>query len=74
MSEPGEWTGRIAGTRANAAAVGHAELDDAVERGDGTPAEFASAQGELMLALPHLTILGGCCGTDQRHIAALHTG
>jgi homocysteine S-methyltransferase len=71
VSEPGEWTRRIAGTRANASAVSHADLDEAIARGDGTPSEFAAAQRELMSRLPHLSILGGCCGTDERHIAAL---
>ncbi|WP_163801456.1 homocysteine S-methyltransferase family protein [Mycolicibacterium sediminis] len=70
-AEPGAWTRRIAGTRANAADAGHADLDEAVERGDGTPESFASAQAELLADLPHLSILGGCCGTDERHVAAM---
>ena len=70
-AEPGAWTRRIAGTRANAADAGHADLDEAVERGDGTPESFASAQAELLDCLPHLSILGGCCGTDERHISAM---
>ena len=70
-SEPGEWTRRIAGTRANASTAGHADLDDAVARGDGTPAEFAEAHAELLSRLPHLSIVGGCCGTDQRHVDAV---
>ena len=71
LTEPGAWTSRIAGTRANASTASHAELDDAVERGDGSPADFGAAQRALLTRLPHLSILGGCCGTDARHIAAL---
>ena len=66
----GEWTRRIAGTRANASTAGHDDLDEAVARGDGTPGEFAEAQRRLMALLPHLSIVGGCCGTDARHVAA----
>lgn len=71
LTEPGVWTSRIAGTRANASTASHAELDDAIERGDGDPADFGAAQRALLARLPHLSILGGCCGTDARHIAAL---
>lgn len=70
LREPGEWTRRIAGTRANAATAGHDELDAAVARGDGDPAEFAAAQRRLSALLPAATIVGGCCGTDARHVAA----
>jgi S-methylmethionine-dependent homocysteine/selenocysteine methylase len=70
-SEPADWTRRIAGVRANASTAGHADLDAAVERDDGTPSEFAAAQADLVDRLPHLSILGGCCGTDERHIDAM---
>jgi homocysteine S-methyltransferase len=70
LTEPGAWTSRIAGTRANASTASHAELDDAIERGDGDPADFGAAQRALLARLPHLSILDGCCGTDARHIAA----
>lgn len=69
--EPAEWNRRIAGIRANASTAGHAELDAAIERDDGTPGEFATAQADLLERLPHLSILGGCCGTDERHIDAM---
>jgi homocysteine S-methyltransferase len=71
LSTPGAWSGRIAGTRANASTAGHADLEEAIARGDGDPAEFAAAQRRLNLRLPHLRLLGGCCGTTPRHIAAL---
>lgn len=71
LTEPGTWTGRIAGTRANASIRSHAELEEATELDDGDPTEFAAAQHQLTTRLPHLSILGGCCGTDARHVAAL---
>ncbi|WP_237572297.1 homocysteine S-methyltransferase family protein [Mycolicibacterium lacusdiani] len=69
--EQADWNRRIAGIRANASTAGHADLDAAIERDDGTPREFAAAQAELLDRLPHLSILGGCCGTDERHIGAM---
>jgi S-methylmethionine-dependent homocysteine/selenocysteine methylase len=71
LSNEGDWTHRIAGTRANASTADHAELDEAIRLDDGDPAEFASAQRKLNARLPHLSVFGGCCGTDARHIAAL---
>jgi homocysteine S-methyltransferase len=71
LSEAGDWRSRIAGTRANASTAGHVELDEGTQLDDGDPAEFALAQQKLNARLPHLSILGGCCGTDARHIAAL---
>ncbi|MFC7677119.1 homocysteine S-methyltransferase family protein [Mycolicibacterium sp. GCM10028919] len=69
--EQADWNRRIAGIRANASTAGHADLDAAIERDDGTPRDFAAAQADLLDRLPHLSILGGCCGTDERHIGAM---
>jgi S-methylmethionine-dependent homocysteine/selenocysteine methylase len=71
LGEPGDWTRRIAGTRANASTASHAELDEATELDDGDPEELATAQQALNARLPHLSILGGCCGTDARHVASI---
>ena len=35
------------------------------------PAELAAAYRDLQNRLPRLTVLGGCCGTDRRHIDAI---
>jgi homocysteine S-methyltransferase len=69
--QPGTWIDRIIGIRANASLKSHAELDDAEDLDEGDIGTFAAAQAALTAALPALTILGGCCGTDQRHVAAL---
>jgi homocysteine S-methyltransferase len=71
LNQPGTWIDRIAGIRANASLKSHAELDDAEDLDEGDIAAFAAAQADLTAALPALTILGGCCGTDHRHVAAL---
>jgi S-methylmethionine-dependent homocysteine/selenocysteine methylase len=69
--EGGGWTQRIRGLRANASRMSHAELDAAEQLDAGDPAELAARYVELRERLPALTILGGCCGTDVRHIAAI---
>ena len=62
---------RIRGLRANASTKSHAELDDADTLDDGDPAALAADYRELRSALPSLNIIGGCCGTDDRHVAAI---
>jgi homocysteine S-methyltransferase len=64
----GGWLRRIRGTRANASRRGHAELDAALELDEGDPHELAAEYASLVARFPNLTILGGCCGTDERHI------
>jgi S-methylmethionine-dependent homocysteine/selenocysteine methylase len=67
----GEWLGRVMGVRANASAKSHAELDGADELDPGDPRELASHYPRLRERLPNFRIAGGCCGTDDRHIAAM---
>ena len=68
-SEP--WTKRLRGIRANASRCSHAELDMMTELDDGNPVELGQQYRELLTHLPHLTVLGGCCGTDIRHVKAI---
>ncbi len=65
-----ETAGRLAGLQANTSDKPHDQLDgsDATETMD--PDEFARAMYGLH-AKWGLKILGGCCGTDDRHIKAL---
>ncbi len=65
------WLGRIEGLRPNASRMSHAELDEAPELDEGDPAELARGVDGLRATLPNLRIVGGCCGTDSRHVAAL---
>jgi S-methylmethionine-dependent homocysteine/selenocysteine methylase len=69
--ESGSWVERIRGLRANASSKSHAELDEADELDEGDPLELASQYRALAGSLPNLTVVGGCCGTDQRHIGAI---
>jgi len=63
-----EWIGRLRGIRANASRLSHAELDEAEELDDGNPVELGIQYSELRKSLTQLNVLGGCCGTDHRHI------
>jgi len=67
------WTQRIGGIRANASRMSHAELDNATELDAGDPDELARQYCQLRLVHPQIVVLGGCCGTNQRHIDAIST-
>ncbi len=69
--DDGAWSGRIVGLRPNASRMSHAELDEAEELDEGDPAELRASYDSLAVGLPSLQIVGGCCGTDARHVAAL---
>ena len=65
------WTERIHGLRANASTKSHAELDESETLDSGDPADLGRRYGALRRAFPKMRILGGCCGTDHRHAAAI---
>jgi homocysteine S-methyltransferase len=62
---------RIGGLRVNASALSHAELDEAEELDEGDPVALGSDHAALHGALPSIRLLGGCCGTDHRHVAEI---
>ena len=51
--------------------MSHAELDEAEELDDGDPADLGARYAALRSRMPDLNVLGGCCGTDHRHVAAI---
>ena len=65
------WLDRIGGLRANASTKSHAELDAATELDAGDPQALARDYALLRSRLKHLCVVGGCCGTDHRHVAAI---
>ncbi len=71
LSAGGDWTGRMRGIRANASRRSHAELDEAADLDDGDPIELGDDYRRLRTIAPSLTVLGGCCGTDLRHVRAI---
>ena len=62
------WIKRLRGLRANSSRRSHAELDNATELDAGNPEELGSQYGDLLQRFPHISVLGGCCGTDHRHV------
>jgi S-methylmethionine-dependent homocysteine/selenocysteine methylase len=63
-----DWLTRLRGLRANASKRSHAELDAAPDLDMGDPAELGRQYRDLRRRMRHLTVLGGCCGTDHRHV------
>jgi S-methylmethionine-dependent homocysteine/selenocysteine methylase len=68
LEDEGPWLERLRGVRANASTKSHAELDEAEVLDEGDPQDLGSRYVELDARLPQLTVAGGCCGTDHRHI------
>ena len=66
-----EWTQRIRGIRANASVKSHAELNESETLDISNPEELGAQYRELTGKLKNLKVLGGCCGTDLRHIEAI---
>jgi S-methylmethionine-dependent homocysteine/selenocysteine methylase len=68
---PQPWHRRIHGLRANASRRSHAELESSTELDAGDPDELGGQYRRLRARLPHLSVVGGCCGTDHRRVAAI---
>jgi S-methylmethionine-dependent homocysteine/selenocysteine methylase len=68
LVQGGRWLERLRGVRANASRKSHAELNEATELDIGDPAEFGAQHAALRRRLPQLNVMGGCCGTDDRHV------
>jgi S-methylmethionine-dependent homocysteine/selenocysteine methylase len=65
------WLERIRGLRANASTRSHAELNESTELDEGNPVEFGLQHKALLGTLKNVSVLGGCCGTDHRHVEEL---
>ena len=63
-----DWVHRIRGLRANSSCKSHAELDASTSLDEGNPAELGAQYRSLRQKMPRMTVLGGCCGTDFRHV------
>ena len=71
LAGEGAWRERIRGLRANASKRSHAELDASTELDAGDPSALGGEYRALRPLLPRLTVVGGCCGTDHRHVEAV---
>lgn len=71
LADDPEVLGRIRGLRANASRMSHEELDNSEELDDGDPHELGAQYAALRERFPSINVLGGCCGTDARHVEAI---
>jgi len=71
LDDGGSWLQRLRGLRANASRRSHAELNQAPDLDAGDPDELGRQYQDLISRFPHFTVLGGCCGTDDRHVACI---
>jgi len=68
LAQGGDWLARLGGLRVNASRSSHAELNESPVLDEGDPDELGRLNARLAASLPGLAVLGGCCGTDARHI------
>jgi S-methylmethionine-dependent homocysteine/selenocysteine methylase len=71
LEHEGAWRQRIVGLRANSSRRSHEEIDEATELDEGDPHELGAEHAALGDRVPAVRVLGGCCGTDARHVAAI---
>ena len=71
LDEDAGWMQRLRGIRANASRKSHAELDNSTELDAGHPQELGEQYAELLRRFPQINVLGGCCGTDHRHVECI---
>jgi S-methylmethionine-dependent homocysteine/selenocysteine methylase len=71
LEDAGPWVDRVRGLRSNASTSSHAELDEAETLDEGDLVVLVASHRMLEHRLPALEVVGGCCGTDARHVAAL---
>ena len=67
----GPWQQRLHCLRPNASTLTHAELDVMEVLDEGDLDLLVTSTADLLVGLPSVTTLGGCCGTDVRHVAGL---
>jgi homocysteine S-methyltransferase len=65
------WVKRVRGLRANSSRCSHAELDESPVLDAGDPIQLGKEYAAILRRLPHINVLGGCCGTDHRHVACI---
>lgn len=72
LREGAAWVSRIHAVRANASRMSHEELDNAEELDPGDPHEFGHLHANLKALFPNIQVMGGCCGTDHRHVEEIN--
>ncbi len=69
--EDAPWMSRLRGVIANASRCSHEELDNSDVLDDGDPVELGELIGAIRVRFPHISVVGGCCGTDMRHMTEI---
>lgn len=64
------WLSRFRGFRANASSKSHEELDNSTELDRGDTERLANEMSKMQRTYD-LRVIGGCCGTDHEHLAAM---
>ena len=67
----GRWRERVRGLRANASRCNRAVLHAATELDAGNPLQLGAQYRDMRMLLPGVTVVGGYCGTDHRHVDAI---
>ena len=67
----GSWQERVRVFRPNASTRTHEELDAMEDLDEGDRESLRVGSSSLLDLMPSVTTLGGCCGTDASHVAAL---
>jgi S-methylmethionine-dependent homocysteine/selenocysteine methylase len=68
LADEGPWLDRVRGLRANASRMSHAELNESTALDAGDPIELGRDYARVKGRLRYLNVMGGCCGTDHRHV------
>jgi len=71
LEQDGAWMARLKGVVVNASRCSHAQLDQAEALDPGDPKELGEQLAQLRRQHRGLRMLGGCCGTDMRHMAQI---
>lgn len=71
VRQGGDWVNRIGGLRVNASMKSHAELDESETLDIGDWNDLAQRYSRVLPLLPNIRVIGGCCGTDHRHIGSI---
>jgi homocysteine S-methyltransferase len=72
LEEGAAWSERVRGLRTNASKRSHQQLNESPDLDAGNPIELAAEHRALLQRHPHINVLGGCCGTDHRHIESIY--
>jgi S-methylmethionine-dependent homocysteine/selenocysteine methylase len=69
--EDGDWLKRVRSIRPNAVRMEKVALCKLGHLEDGDPEELGQQMGDIRQKFPQMDILGGCCGTDERHLGEI---